>query len=74
MQILAHGICVLWQQRTNSHGLQKSRGEKGMAWTLSKQEGQREPKRARPLPGQAFIAFLGTLHEDGPHLLCTGSL
>ena len=26
-------------------------------------EGQREPKReSRPLPGQAFIAFLGTLH------------
>ena len=24
----------------------------------------------QPLPGQAFIAFLCTLHEDGPHLLC----
>ena len=38
----------------------------------------------QPLPGQAFIAFLGTFtvvltyyvdeDEDGPHLLCTGLL
>ena len=61
------GIHELWQQWTNSHGLQKSCGEKGMAWPLSKwewgQECQREPKRAWPLPGQAFIAFLSTLHR-----------
>ena len=65
--IPAHGIRVLWQQWTNSNGLQKSCGEKGMAWPLSKwergREGQREPKRAWPLPGQAFIAFLGILHR-----------
>ena len=43
---------------------------KGMAWLLSKSE-----RRLWPLPPtQAFIAFLGILHEDGPHLLCTGSL
>ena len=41
MQILALGICVLWQQWTNSHGLQKSCGEKGTAWPLSKREGVR---------------------------------
>ena len=35
----------------------KSCGEKGLAWLLSKWE--RGPWR---LPGQAFIAFLGTLH------------
>ena len=34
--ILACGICVLWQQWTNSHGLHKSCGEKGMPWPLSK--------------------------------------
>ena len=36
-----------------------------MTWPLSKRgrEGQREPKRAQHLPGQAFIAFLGTLHQ-----------
>ena len=35
-----------------------------MATLLSERgrEGQREPKRAQPLPGQAFIVFLGTLH------------
>ena len=67
MQIPAPGIRVLWQQWANTHGLQKSCGEKGTAWPLSKwergQEGQREHKRARPLPGQAFFAFLGTLHR-----------
>ena len=36
MRILARGIRVLWQQWTNSHGLQKSCGEKGTAWPLSK--------------------------------------
>ena len=62
MWITAHGISVLWLQWTNSHGLQKSCGEKGMAWPLSKWERGREGQRARPLPGQAFIAFMGTLH------------
>ena len=63
MWTLAHGISVLWLQWTNSHGLQKSCGEKVMAWPLSKWERGREGQRARPLPGQAFIAFLGTLHQ-----------
>ena len=50
------------------HRLQKSCGEKGLhSCSLS----EREP---RPQPGQAFIVFLGTLHQDGPHLLCTGLL
>ena len=50
---------VLWWQQTDTHGLQKSCGEKGTARPLSKSE--REP--LKPLPGQAFIVFLGTLHQ-----------
>ena len=50
---------VLWRQQTDTHGLQKSCGEKGTARPLSKSE--REP--LKPLPGQAFIVFLGTLHR-----------
>ena len=30
--------------------------------------------RAPTPAGTGFIAFLGTLHEEGPHLPCTGSL
>ena len=69
---LPAGSVVLWQQWTNTHGLQKSCGEKGRhghsKWER-RQEGQREPKRAHPLPGQAFIAFLGTLHQGQSSLL-----
>ena len=56
-------IRVLWMQWTNSHRLQKSCGEKGMAWphSLSEWESQRT-REPGPLPGQAFIASLGTLH------------
>ena len=40
MQIPACGIRVLWQQWTNSHGLQKSCGEKGQhGHSLSEREG-----------------------------------
>ena len=51
----ARGVRVLWLQRKNSRGLQKSCGEKGTAWPLSE-------RGHWPLPGQAFIAFLSTLH------------
>ena len=37
------GVCVLWLQWTNSHGLQKSCGEKGLAWPLSKWESASTP-------------------------------
>ena len=48
---------VLWMWWTNSHGLQKSGGEKG-------QHGHSLSERVpQPLPGQAFIAFLGALHQ-----------
>ena len=57
MQTLAHRVHVLWLWWTNSHGLQTSCGEKGMAWPVSQWE-----RGPRPLPGQGFIAFLGTLH------------
>ena len=38
---------VWWLQYTNTHGLQKSCGEKGMAWPLSKWERARELERAQ---------------------------
>ena len=48
---------VFWMQWTNSHGLLKSCGEKGWhGHSLS----ERVPQA---LPGQAFIAFLGALHQ-----------
>ena len=51
---------------TNSHRLPSPVEEKGHKATLKR-------RAPGPLPFKAFIAFLGTLHEDGPHLLCTGS-
>ena len=61
---------VLWLQYTSTHGLQKSCGGKGVAWPLSKWERargiervQKRERESRPLPGQAFIAFLGPLHQ-----------
>ena len=57
---------VLWLQYTNTHGLQKSCGEKGMACPLSKWERVRGLERAQesqPLSGQAFIVFLGPLYQ-----------
>ena len=33
---------------------------------LREGEREREGQRAQPLPGQAFIAFLGTLHQGWP--------
>ena len=39
------------------------KGRHGHSLSERGQEDQREPKRAQPLPGQAFIAFLGTLHQ-----------
>ena len=59
MWTLANRVYVLWLQWINSHRLQKSCGENGMAWPLCKRERARGPQ---PLPGQAFIAFLGILH------------
>ena len=48
---------VLWVQQTNSHRLQKSCGEKG-------QHDHFLSDGVPPLlPGQAFIAFLGALHQ-----------
>ena len=57
---------VLWWQYTNTHGLQKPCGEKGAAQLLSNSE--RGP--LRPPPRQAFIVFLGTLHQGWSSLLC----
>ena len=79
MWTLAGRVHVLWLQWTNSHGLQKSCGEKGMAWPLSKREREREQEseHARePDPCLDRLLLLFWVHyiEDGPHLLCTGSL
>ena len=41
----------------------EKKGWHGHSLSEGGQEGQREPKRAGPLPGQAFIAFLGTSHR-----------
>ena len=50
MRILASGIHVLWQPWTNSHGLQKSCGEKG-------QHGHSLKKRARTLALTGYYCF-----------------
>ena len=56
---LARGVHVLWLRRTNSHRLQKSCGEKGMAWTLSKWERERERERALTPAWTGFYCFSG---------------
>ena len=40
----------------------EKKGRHGHSLSERGRQGQREPKRARPLPEQAFIAFLGTLN------------
>ena len=58
MRILAHGIHVLWLQWTNSHGLQKSCGEKGWhGHSLSEREGERAKERESLTP--AWTGFYG---------------
>ena len=51
-------VCVLWLQWTNSHRLQKSCGEKGMAWLLSKRERVREGQSPTPA-WMGFYCFSG---------------
>ena len=51
MQTLAGRVHVLWLWQINSHGWQKSCGEKGTAWPLSEGERGREGKRARGWEG-----------------------
>ena len=65
----ARGVCVLWLRRTNSHGLQKSCGEKG-------RHGPSLSERQGPGPCRDRLLLLFWVHyiEDGPHLLCTGLL
>ena len=53
MWTLALGVHMLWLQWTNSHGLQKSCGEKGMARPLFKWE------RAPTLAWTGFYCFSG---------------
>ena len=74
MRILASRILCCGSNRQIHMDYRNPVEKKGWHGRSLSERDQREPKRAGPLPGQAFIAFLGTLHEDGPHLLCTGSL
>ena len=48
---------VLWRRDTNTHGLQKSCGGKGMAWPLSQEES------ARTLALTGFYYFSRPLHQ-----------
>ena len=61
---------LLWPQYTNTHRLQKSCGGKGTAQPLSQEESASEclghslkRKVHWPLLWQAFIVFLGPLHQ-----------
>ena len=70
MRTPAGRVCVLCLQWTNSHGLQKSYGEKGWhSRSRSEREGPTNPCLDR-------LLLLLWVHyiEDGSHLLCTGSL
>ena len=78
MRTLAWGVRVLWLWRTNSHWLQKSCGEKGTAWPLSKWErawGQERAPEREPDPclDRLLLLFWAHYIKDDPHLLCTGS-
>ena len=57
MQTPARGVCVLWMRWTNSHGLQKSCGERGTARPLSERE------RASTLAWAGFYCFPVALHQ-----------
>ena len=60
---------LLWLQYANTHGLQKSCGEKGAAWPLSKLEkGPLTPHLDRLL-----LFFWAHYIKGDPHLPCTGS-
>ena len=65
MWILAHRIRVLWQQWTNSHGLPR---KSDCVATLSRGES------SDPSLDRLLLLFWAHYIEDGPHLLCTGSL
>ena len=67
MQTLASRVHVLWLPWTNSHGLQKSCGEKGgQGHSLSEREGP------NPCLDRLLLFFWIHYIEDGPHLLYTG--
>ena len=51
---------VLWRQYTNTHGLQKSCGEKGAAWPLLSERVrglERAQERAHPCLDRLFLLF-----------------
>ena len=74
MRIPARGICVLWLQWTNSHDYRNPVEEKGWhGHSLSEREGQRA-KELDPCLDRLLLLFWAHYIEDGPHLLCTGSL
>ena len=74
MQIPAHGgTRVLWQQWTNSNGLPSPVEEKGQQGT---ELHGHSLKGTAPHPylDRLLLLFWAHYIEDGPHLLCTGSL
>ena len=68
MQTPARGICVLWLQWTNSHGLLSPVEEKGLQGHSLKR------RTAPPCLDRLLLLVWAHYIEDGPHLLCTGLL
>ena len=71
----------LWLQYSNTQGLQKSCGGKGTARPLFQEVSASEclshslrRKTPWPLPWQAFIVFLGPLHQRWSSYVCFGWL
>ena len=67
MQILAHGICVLWLQWTNSHRLHSPVQEKGQLGHYSRGE------HTDPCLDRLLLLFWAHYIENDPHLLCSVS-
>ena len=67
-QTPASRVCVWWVKTKQMHRLQQSCGEKGKVWYSLKMRVLRplsQGESARPLPGQAFIVFLGFYIKEG---------
>ena len=70
MQIPVLGIHVLWLQWTDSHRLWSPVEEKGQDGRATLSRGEHPDHYLDKL----LLLFWASYIEDGPHLLCTGSL